>query len=207
VYNSPVSPACLQERIIFFLGHCAILGKLGRCGYVMAKRLLRVRAIAKLDSLGLGQAIAAGQVAGELPARHKWNNEASPYCVANEFICTSLGRFIGLPIAPFAITSSDDFQQKFIFSSISVNYNNRDFSPVIPEHCVQHMLDMCSGLLAFDILIANSDRHDENLVVNNDIHPTEMAIYDHDVALFGSEKGAGLERLSAMNGSGLLLKI
>ncbi len=155
----------------------------------MAKRNLRVRALTNLDQLDLGTAISLGRVGGELPARHKWTNDDRPYCVANEFICAELAHQIGLPIPPFAITQSNQFPAVPIFSTVDINFDGRDFSPVEPEYCVKHLEDLCAGVLVFDVFIANSDRHDENIVVNDDLTPTELYLYDHDVALLGYFKG------------------
>ena len=56
---------------------------------------------------------------------------------------------------------------------------------------LQRLPDVCTGIVLFDVLIANCDRHDDNLVVDNDIAPREIYVYDHDIALFGYWAGGG----------------
>lgn len=166
----------------------------------MASRKLVVRALTNLDPFGYEQAIARGRVEGQLPARHKWNYDASPYCVPNEFICGELARFIGLPIPCFTITRSEVFANRIIFSTLNVNYDGRDFAPVDSAACVRCLPELCAGVLMLDILIANSDRHDENIVVDSNQKPKLLYIYDHDVALFGYHAKEGAQRLKSMRG-------
>lgn len=166
----------------------------------MRKRRLRIRALTNLDPMGLSVAIAGGNTSGELPARHKWTWEERPYGVANEYICGELAHFLGLPIPPFAIAESEQLKRAIVFSTIDINFDGRDFSPVEPEFCVKQLESLCAGILVFDVLIANSDRHDGNVVVNHDEQPTEIYLYDHDVALFGYFANEGKERLRDMRG-------
>ncbi len=165
----------------------------------MAKRKLSIRAITNLDSMGMALAFATGHAEGEVGARHKWTWEDKPYGVANEYICGELGHFLGLPLPPFAIAESMHFRGP-IFSTINVNYDGRDFSPVEPDACCACLPEICAGAIVFDVLIANSDRHPRNLVVDNDAKPSEIYLYDHDVAFFGCFKGDGISRLKDMAG-------
>jgi hypothetical protein len=168
----------------------------------MAKKSrLVVRAGINLDQLGFAKALARGECEGDLPARHKWNRlNESPYCVANEFICGKLADHIGLPIPPFAITQSDLVPGKNIFSTLNFNFDGRQLRPVLPEFLVSHLPELCAGVVAFDILVMNADRHDENLAVDNLSQPTAMQVFDHDVALFGWTAGEGIKRLEKLNG-------
>jgi hypothetical protein len=49
----------------------------------------------------------------------------------------------------------------------------------------------------FDVLIGNPDRHDENLRADDRQKPRRIAVYDHDVALFGA-LSPGTERLAEL---------
>ena len=168
----------------------------------MAKRrALGIRAAINLDQLDVGQALVAGRHAGDLPARHKFNTEASPYCVANELICAELGHHIRLPIPSFAITFTDQLPVKYVFSTLDVNYAGRDLMPIDPTNCVKCLPELCAGILVFDIFVVNSDRHDENLVVDRTDNPREIYVYDHDAALFGTFSGGGLDRLRELRHS------
>ncbi|MDZ4687859.1 MAG: hypothetical protein SH850_22530 [Planctomycetaceae bacterium] len=53
-------------------------------------------------------------------------------------------------------------------------------------------------MLMFDIWIANEDRHDKNLAVDNVAMPTKMVVFDHDMALFGGCGTVGIERLNQL---------
>jgi hypothetical protein len=74
-----------------------------------------------------------------------------------------------------------------------------DFPPgIAPEHCVANLADLCSGILLFDILIANDDRHDGNLASDSRSNPKNMMVFDHDNALFGSKRNDGVARLNRL---------
>lgn len=169
----------------------------------MPRKKFSIIALLDPDPLGLGH-YDRGKANGSIPAKHKWNSEERPYCIANEYICSTLGQFIGLPVPPFAITYTDtDQPSRFMFSSLNFNFNGRNLSPVIPENCLSSFPDICAGIIAFDVLIANADRHDENLAVDRMNQPQEISVFDHDCALFGANFGIephGTERLKAMNG-------
>lgn len=158
------------------------------------RRHLKTSALFDLDSLQIGfHGVGSGN--GSIPAKHKWSCDASPYCVANEFICGEIGRILRLPIPPFAITHPAGMPNFNLFSTVLVDFNGRDYSPVLPEECVSSMPGICTGILLFDVLIANGDRHDENLLVDQMVDPRDIRVIDHDAALFGTNAGQGIERL------------
>jgi hypothetical protein len=57
------------------------------------------------------------------------------------------------------------------------------------------------GVLLFDVLIANPDRHAMNVHLDASRKPYRMSIFDHSHALFGYENGKADERLSALKDS------
>ncbi|MGH7136016.1 MAG: hypothetical protein ACREHD_09765, partial [Pirellulales bacterium] len=69
-----------------------------------------------------------------------------------------------------------------LFSSLDFNFNREKLPPVVPDICVQRLLRDCTGVLLFDIWIANEDRHDANLLVDKVGAPGEMMVFDHDQA-------------------------
>ncbi len=157
-------------------------------------------AIVDPDPLGLSQAHKPW-VKGYIAARHKWDRSLeSPYCIANEAICAELGRYIGLPIPPYAITRTfnNEFSDRDLVSFLDFNWGRRNPSPVEPDYCLQSLPQICAGIVVFDVLIANPDRHDENLAVDRTDTPKDMRVYDHDVALFGNVAGKGIQRLNEM---------
>lgn len=161
------------------------------------------RALFKPDSLdafeGFSQGIEDGKGLGYAQAWHKANTEWSPYVIYNEFICGELGRAIRLPIPPFAITHHGGGRtREALFSSLDFNFSRANLPRIIPDICAKAMLSLCTGVLVFDILIANEDRHDENLLVDNVARPREMYIYDHEQSLLGGCNEQGIPRLQKL---------
>jgi len=160
------------------------------------------KALIDADPLGLGFSHRTYAL-GSVRARHKWNREESAYCVANECICAELGRFIGLPIPPYAVTevAEGELAGKHLFSSLDFNWDDRDLSPVMPENCLASLSKLCAGVLMFDIFITNADRHDKNLAVDRMDNPKDLRVFDHDVALFGTVPGKAIERMNKLQKS------
>ena len=141
---------------------------------------------------------ACGRAHGSTQAWHKTAWSGSPYCIPNELISAQIGQFLKLPIPPFAITYSED--NDYYFSSLDFNFDRDQLPPVEPDLCWEHLPRLCSGVMLFDILIANEDRHDENLVIDNVIKPSFMRVFDHDQALFGGGGNlAGTNRLTQLH--------
>jgi hypothetical protein len=138
-----------------------------------------------------------GRALGYAQAWHKGAWEFSPYAVYNEYVCGEIGHFLRLPIPPFAITYRDsDSGHEPIFSSLDFNFTRANLPAVIPDLCVEALPPLSAGVVAFDILIANDDRHDKNLVVDNVLRPRAMHIFDHERALLGGGgKDIGIDRL------------
>lgn len=139
-----------------------------------------------------------GKGRGYATAWHKAEWSQSPYSVFNELICGELGRFIRLPVPPFAVTYHEADGSKPLFSSLDFNNTRDTLPPIIPESCVERVLPLCAGILVFDIFIANRDRHDENLLADNADRPKAMHVFDHDQALLGGSPAypfSGIERL------------
>lgn len=106
----------------------------------------------------------------------------TPLCVPNEFICAKLGTFLGLPIPPFSITY---FNDEPYFTVLNFNPRAEDLPAIDPVICAKKFPELCTGIMFFDILVANEDRHDKNLAVDNVAKPNQLIVYDHDQALFG----------------------
>src|SRR3990170_1752400 len=66
---------------------------------------------------------------------------------------------------------------------------------VVPHRCCAALPQICSGILLFDLLVANSDRHVGNLKVDDPDNPLEIDVFDHDRALFGAVAGQATVRL------------
>ena len=92
------------------------------------RRKYLFKAFINPDPLGFSQEHKPW-VRGYIAARHKWDRrDESPYCVANESICAELGRFIDLPIPPYAITRtvSDEFSDRNLISFLDFNWEQRN---------------------------------------------------------------------------------
>jgi hypothetical protein len=123
----------------------------------------------------------------------KGNHDNYCYLIANEWISASIAQFLGLPIPAFGLMRRKD-PRTAMFASVS-------FEGKIPtEHVEPTILwkkdaKLCSGILAFDILIGNCDRHVGNIKVNSKANPTRVHIFDHGHALFHVNPKEGIKRL------------
>jgi hypothetical protein len=124
------------------------------------------------------------------------DNHASPYCIANEYIAGRIGAFLGLPVPPCAVFIDGGAPKQPWFGTLDFNIDSHTLPPVDTAVCVRDMPVESTGLLMFDILIANSDRHAENF----EIDPPRMSVFDHSHCLFGTTAGQGEARLAAMKG-------
>lgn len=124
------------------------------------------------------------------------DNRAAPYCIANEYIAGRIGAFLGLPVPPCAVVIDGTTPNKPWFGSLDFNLDAHTLPPVNPADCVKAMPVESTGLLMFDVLIANSDRHTTNFEVD----APRMSVFDHSHCLFGQIAGQGEGRLNAMKG-------
>jgi|SRR5215471_13835115 len=127
----------------------------------------------------------------------KTNTSGAPYCVANEVVCGELGRFVGLPVPPGGVVYSPKGLQLF-YASLSFNLADNALPPVNTTECVRLLPQLSAGLLLFDILIANADRHGRNFSVDFSTRPPTMNIFDHGHALFGKDAHQGVARLERL---------
>jgi hypothetical protein len=120
-------------------------------------------------------------------------NDKLHHCVANEYLAERIGRFMGVSIPPGAIGKLAE-QQGYI--SLDFTLTGEVLPPVNPSDCYAKLPDMCTGIVMFDILIANSDRHPNNLSATLQDEPYEIMAFDHSHALFGSNESEALKRLT-----------
>lgn len=161
------------------------------------------RAVFTDDPLNLREFRLEGRGYGSAGAYLKGTVSHSPFRLCNELICGEIGRFLRLPIPPMGITvylsenetDKERIKSQFLFSSLDFNFERDSLPAIEPDICVQKMPSLCAGILLFDILIANPDRRPQNLWSDNVGFPTQMLVFDHDVALFGIE---GIERLAML---------
>lgn len=154
------------------------------------------RAFFRTDGLnvfeGFDTGLRDGKGLGFAQAWHKGCWVGSPYAVYNEFICGEIGRFMRLPIPPFCLTHHETADGKApLFSSLDFAGSRAELPAVLAAPCVEKMPLTCAGVLALDIFIANCDRHDENLVVDDVTNPRQMHVFDHGNALLGGNSDFG----------------
>lgn len=148
----------------------------------------------------LGPALDVGAGDNHLVSIHavaKKNCASAPYCVANEVLCGEIGRFIGLPIPPAGVVHSPKGNE-LLFASLDFNLTGNTLPPTNTTKCVEALPETSTGVLLFDILIANADRHGRNLSVNLLAKPPAMNVFDHGHALLGSVAGQGAARLQRL---------
>jgi hypothetical protein len=127
-------------------------------------------------------------------------NDQHQYIVTNEYVAGEIGRFLGLPVPPSYVVTTD--AGKPVFISMNFNPRGADLPPIIPSMLVQLFPEEAAGILMFDAFIGNLDRHNGNLAI--DIATRQLAVYDHSHALLGPLPSMGAQRLSNLNTAGSL---
>lgn len=148
----------------------------------------------------LGPSLGAGVSDGLTVSIHavaKKNGPKAPYCVANEVVSGEIGRFLGLPVPPSGVVYPPTGNDLF-FASLDFNLTGNTLPPLNTTKCVQLLPELSAGVLLFDILIANSDRHGRNLSVDFSSRPPAMNVFDHGHSLFGSIQGQAVARLEKL---------
>lgn len=124
------------------------------------------------------------------------DNRDNPYLIPNEWIAGSIAQFLGVPVPPFALMRKHD-RRTVMFASVSFEGDTtpRDAVPSILWANHPHL---CTGILVFDILMANCDRHSGNIKVDDPASPKRVYVFDHDRALFYVYAKKGAKRLKDM---------
>ncbi len=112
----------------------------------------------------------------------------NPHMLANELICRTLAKELGLPVP-------DSFPHRVsgglpVFLQLNFNGNGPLLPPVTPPQCIAAVAEepvMTARIVAFDALIMNTDRHNENVAFRSrKPGPGMLVVYDHGHALFGA---------------------
>ena len=123
----------------------------------------RYRIVAFGQQLGIG---VAGSYWATISAVAKCNGPNAPYCIPNEWICGEIGRFLCLPVPPAGIIHAPQANPPNWFASLDFNLTGNALPPVDPTRCTGELPELSTGLLLFDILVANRDRHRQNFSVD-----------------------------------------
>lgn len=139
---------------------------------------------------------ATAPMHGQLHAVLK-NSKSLKYCIPNEYICAELGRFLGLPIPPGGICVKKGHDPEVWYASLNFNLSATALPPVDPNICVTELPLESTGLILFDILIGNDDRHRNNLSLDlSNPSAKVLSVFDHSHAFFGPTNGKGIDRLA-----------
>jgi len=104
--------------------------------------------VAPADASSFGGTYRAGEGFGQTSVYFKRKSPELPYRVANEYICSRLGQFIGLPVPPHGFDA--DWSNASI-ASLSWILIPRESSlfPINPAACVLSDPRLCTGILLF----------------------------------------------------------
>lgn len=128
--------------------------------------------------------------------------EENPYLIANEWIAANIGQFLRLPIPPFSLIQGRDAKTR-MFASLSFEGNTSP-ADVKPNTLWLKHPELCTGIVLFDVLIGNTDRHEKNIKVDNSISPGRLYLFDHDRALMCAVPEQGIEWLEKTKNDPLL---
>lgn len=156
-------------------------------GYALAKQVKKISGSNVTDAWWL-EILAVGKKVNA-PGWQQW-------VAANEYISATLGSLIGLPVPPFVMLEkrTGGRQESLWFASLDYRLAGEQMPPVDPDEVFEHVPDVCAGVIALDLWIANTDRHENNL----SFEPTtkRLNVFDHSHSLFGIEGGGRLTRLA-----------
>ena len=156
------------------------------------------RIVALGEQLGIG---VADSRYVSIQAVAKTNGPQAPYCIPNELICGEVGRFLGLPIPPGSVVRGQVSTDQVFFASLDFNITGNVLPPIDPADCVARLPELSSGILLFDALVANCDRHTENLAMDASTSPPRLNLFDHSHALFGGRQVPAADRLEYIRNS------
>jgi hypothetical protein len=132
----------------------------------------------------------------ELRGYAKVTSASVPYCVANEYVCGRIGALLGLPIPPGGVIQPQTDEQGAAWVTLNFSPKNEPLPPIDPATVVAAVPDLSAGVIVFDLLIANTDRHTGNLA----LLPSKkrLDVFDHSHALMGARQGRVQQRLGEL---------
>jgi len=116
---------------------------------------------------------------------HPVNN---PHLLSNELVCYRIAKELGLPVPDsFPLPVVGELP---VFVQMSFTGNGPLTPPVTPDQCAaavaEHPL-LTAKIVAFDILVMNTDRHAGNLAFRSAKTGADLlVIFDHGHAVFGA---------------------
>lgn len=122
-------------------------------------------------------------------------SDISPYLIPNEVIAGCIAHYLKLSLPLLALMKSRGGAAMTMFASLQFARLDSEPDDFRPKECYRKMPDLCTGIVLFDILIANADRHRWNIQTDSASDPALIRIIDHDRALFGVDGVPRLQRL------------
>jgi hypothetical protein len=104
------------------------------------------------------------------------------YEIANEVISCRLGQALGLPV-PVGVPLAHKDQE--FYSSMIFAGSGQNLPPADTQLLAAYDTRIACGITVFDCWICNGDRNEKNVSFNE--ATKEIRIFDHGVALFGTE--------------------
>ncbi len=109
---------------------------------------------------------------------------SDPFIVANEVVCNALARMLLLPCPPGA--TLDKGGEPYFFS-LDFNLVGAALPPADPVQVVALFPRLAWGIVLFDSLVMNDDRHDRNIAHDTSTH--RLQIFDHSHAFLRAGTG------------------
>ena len=107
---------------------------------------------------------------------------AEPFIVANEIFCNAIAKMLLLPCPPGA--TLDRGGDPYFFS-LNFNLAGHALPPVIPSAIVTVDPRLSWGIILFDMLVLNGDRHPGNIA--HDTSTQKIQIFDHSHAFLRNQ--------------------
>lgn len=104
-----------------------------------------------------------------------------PHIVSNELICNYIARSLLLPCPPGALLSYNDDSY---FATLNFNVGGLALPPADPTILTKEQTSLSWGIILFDTLCMNADRHVWNISHNQTTK--EVQIFDHTHAFVGT---------------------
>jgi len=142
--------------------------------------------------IGVSKAISLG-----IAAVGKCNSPQNPYVVPNEIIAAEIGHYLRLPIPPWCVVTGPAGNPHF--ASLDFNLTGNSLPPIIPPAFYTEFREHTGAVVAFDVYIANSDRHAGNL--SADYAGKQFNVFDHSHVLLSGTNPQGKDRLLAVDPS------
>jgi hypothetical protein len=149
--------------------------------------------------LGIGNPLGIGVTGVRQGSVSAYAKPASGYIAANEMVCGEIARFLGLRVPSFGLAHPGVTGQPIFFCSLDFNFSGQQLPPANAAALMAALPAYSAGVIAFDCLVANTDRHPGNIAF--DARPGQeptLVIYDHSHALLGSAPGEGSQRLRTL---------